>query len=64
MGGTGVRRNSRRAVRVGIGLAVTALLATAGLSTVGGAAVPAADPGITAKTITLGYIYPATGAAA
>jgi len=64
MGGTEVRRNSRRAVRVGIGLAVTALLATAGLSTVGGAAVPAADPGITAKTITLGYIYPATGAAA
>jgi branched-chain amino acid transport system substrate-binding protein len=64
MGGTEVRRNSRRGVRVGIGLAVTALLATAGLSTVSGAAVPAADPGLTAKTITLGYIYPATGAAA
>jgi ABC-type branched-subunit amino acid transport system substrate-binding protein len=31
---------------------------------VGGAAVPSADPGVTAKTITLGYIYPATGAAA
>jgi branched-chain amino acid transport system substrate-binding protein len=64
MGGTDVRRNARRGGRAGICLVVVTLLLTAGLATVGGATVRAADPGVTAKTITLGYIYPATGVAA
>jgi hypothetical protein len=64
MGGNDVRRNARRGGRAGICLVVVILLMTAGLATVGGATVRAADPGVTAKTITLGYIYPATGVAA
>jgi ABC-type branched-subunit amino acid transport system substrate-binding protein len=64
MGGTTLRRNERRGMCVGLCLAIAALLSTAGLSAVGGASVPAADEGVTAKTITLGYIYPATGVAA
>ena len=63
MGGRPMR-GSRRRARVVTGLAVAALLATAGLSSVGGAGVPAADPGVTAKAIKLGYIYPASGVAA
>jgi len=43
---------------------VVAALATAGLASTSGAAVPAADPGVTNKTVTIGYIYPATGVAA
>jgi ABC-type branched-subunit amino acid transport system substrate-binding protein len=64
MGGPKLRRNERRAARTGLVLAIATLLATAGFSAVGGAAVRTADPGVTAKTITLGYIYPATGVAA
>jgi ABC-type branched-subunit amino acid transport system substrate-binding protein len=40
------------------------LLAMAALPTMGGAAVRAADEGVTAKTIKIGFIYPATGVAA
>jgi len=64
MGGIEMRRNARRGARAGIGLIASTLLVTAGLATVGGAAVRATDPGVTAKTITLGYIYPGTGVAA
>jgi branched-chain amino acid transport system substrate-binding protein len=42
---------------------VAAVLATATLSSAAGAAA-AADPGVTNKTVTLGFIYPATGVAA
>jgi branched-chain amino acid transport system substrate-binding protein len=50
-------------VRAAVGLGVVAALATFGLATVGGASVPDADPGVTAKEIKLGYISPETGAA-
>jgi branched-chain amino acid transport system substrate-binding protein len=40
------------------------LLATTALATTGGGAVPAADEGVTAKAIKIGFIYPATGVAA
>jgi len=53
-----------RRLRAVIGGAIVAGAATIGLTTVSGAAVPAADPGVTAKTVTVGYIYPATGVAA
>jgi branched-chain amino acid transport system substrate-binding protein len=56
---TGTRR-----VRAIVGAGIVAALATVGLATVSGAAVPAVDPGVTAKSVKLGYIYPATGAAA
>jgi ABC-type branched-subunit amino acid transport system substrate-binding protein len=64
MGGSEVRRNSRRGVRLGLSLTVAALLVGVGLTTVGAASVSAADEGVTGKTITLGFIYPATGVAA
>ena len=64
MGGNEVRRNSRRGVRLGLCLAVAAVLGTVGLTTASGASVPTADEGVTGKTITLGFIYPATGVAA
>ena len=64
MGGSEVRRNSRRGVRLGVSLTVAALLVGVGLTTVGAASVSAADEGVTGKTITLGFIYPATGVAA
>ena len=64
MGGSEVRRNSRRGVRLGLCLAVAAVLGTVGLTTASGASVPTADEGVTGKTITLGFIYPATGVAA
>lgn len=44
-------------------VAVLALV-TVGLAGLGGAAAPAADPGVTDKQITIGYIYSGTGAAA
>jgi ABC-type branched-subunit amino acid transport system substrate-binding protein len=53
-----------RRVRAVIGGAVVVTTATIGLATVSGASVPAADPGVTGKTVTIGYIYPATGVAA
>jgi branched-chain amino acid transport system substrate-binding protein len=58
-----VNVRSRR-LRAVIGGAVVAGTATFGLATMSGAAVPAADPGVTDKTVTVGYIYPATGVAA
>ena len=64
MGGSEVRRNSRRGVRLGLGLTVAAVLGAVGLTTASGASVPTADEGVTGKTITLGFIYPATGVAA
>jgi ABC-type branched-subunit amino acid transport system substrate-binding protein len=51
-------------VRAVVGVGVVAALATVGLASVGGAPTPAADPGVTAKDITIGYIYPGTGVAA
>jgi branched-chain amino acid transport system substrate-binding protein len=56
--------NVRRGGRAAICTAVAGLLLIAGLSTAGGATVRAADEGVTNKTITLGFIYPATGVAA
>jgi branched-chain amino acid transport system substrate-binding protein len=50
-------------VRAVVGAGVVAALATVGLASVGGAAL-AADPGVTDTAVTVGYIYPATGAAA
>jgi branched-chain amino acid transport system substrate-binding protein len=64
MGGTTVRTNAGRRAGVGLGLAVAMLLATTALATTGGAAVPAADEGVAAKTIKIGLIYPGTGLAA
>ncbi len=59
-----MRKHARRRVGVGLGLAVAMVLATTALATVGGAAVPGADEGITKKAIKIGFIYPATGVAA
>lgn len=59
-----MKSNRSRRVRAAVGVAVVAVLGTTGLASVGGAATPAADPGVTAKEIKLGYIYPATGVAA
>ena len=59
-----VRKHARRRVGVGLGLAVAMLVATCGLATTGGAAVAAADEGVTPKEIKIGFIYPATGVAA
>ena len=56
-------KRSRR-LRAVIGGTVVAATATIGLANVGGAAVKSADPGVTDKTVTIGYIYPATGVAA
>ncbi len=50
-------------VRAVVGAGVVAVLATVGLTSVGGAA-ESSDPGVTAKEIKLGYISPETGAAA
>ncbi len=66
MGGTKVQRNARR--RAGaVALGSRSWLCVAGgrrLPTAGGAAVRAADEGVTSKAIKLGFIYPATGVAA
>jgi len=51
-------------MRAAIGVGVVAALASLGLATASGAAVKAADPGVTDKSVKLGYIYPATGVAA
>ena len=56
--------NTSRRLRAVIGGVVVAATATIGLATASGAAVRAADPGVTDKTVTIGYIYPATGVAA
>ena len=64
MGGTMVRKHARRRAGVGLGLAVAMLIATTALATTGGAAVPAADEGVTPKAIKIGFIYPASGVAA
>ena len=56
--------HGRRSVRLVAGALLTAALATLGLSSVGGAAAPAAEEGVTSKTVTLGLVYPATGVAA
>ena len=58
-----MRRNARRGARLGLCLAVAAVLGTVGLTTASGASAPTADEGVTGKTITLGFIYPATGVA-
>jgi branched-chain amino acid transport system substrate-binding protein len=50
-------------VRALVGAGVVAVLATAGLTSVGGAA-ESSDPGVTSKEIKIGYISPQTGAAA
>ena len=55
---------TRQPARAGFCFTIVALLATVGLSSVGSAAAPAADPGVTDKAITLGFIYTATGIAA
>jgi hypothetical protein len=55
---------TRRGARIGLCFAIATLIVSVGLSSVGSAAVPAADPGVTAKAISLGFIYPATGLAA
>ena len=64
MGGTKVRRSVRRRVGAAVCAVVAATFAIVALPTTGGAAVRAADEGVTGKTIKLGYIYPATGVAA
>jgi branched-chain amino acid transport system substrate-binding protein len=51
-------------VRAAVGAGVVAVLTATGLASVGGATTPAADPGVSAKELKLGYIYPATGVAA
>jgi branched-chain amino acid transport system substrate-binding protein len=58
-----VSKASRR-LRAVVGGVVVAATATVGLASAGGAAERAADPGVTDKTVTIGYIYPATGVAA
>jgi branched-chain amino acid transport system substrate-binding protein len=55
--------NAQRGIRAAVCLVVAAIT-TAALSTAGGAVEPATDPGIAAKTIKLGYLYPGTGVAA
>jgi branched-chain amino acid transport system substrate-binding protein len=62
-GGTRAMQQRTR-MRALIGGGVVAALATVGLATASGAAVRAADPGVTDKDVTIGYIYPATGVAA
>jgi branched-chain amino acid transport system substrate-binding protein len=64
MGGTKVQRNARRRAGAVLWAVIVALVAMAALPTAGGAAVRAADPGVTSKAIKLGFIYPATGVAA
>ena len=63
-GGTTVRRNTRRRAGLGLGLVIVMALATTALATTSGAAVPAAEEGVTAKTIKIGFISPETGLAA
>jgi branched-chain amino acid transport system substrate-binding protein len=53
-----------RRIRVAVAGGLVAAVATIGLATASGAAVRAADPGVTDNSVTVGYIYPATGAAA
>jgi branched-chain amino acid transport system substrate-binding protein len=59
-----VEKKRATRLRAVVGAGIVAGLATVGLSTTSGAAVKAADPGVTDKTVTIGYIYPATGVAA
>jgi ABC-type branched-subunit amino acid transport system substrate-binding protein len=53
-----------RRVRTIVGGGIVAALATVGLATASGAAVPRQEEGVTAKAVKLGFIYPATGLAA
>jgi branched-chain amino acid transport system substrate-binding protein len=57
-----IQRSGR--VRAVVGAGVVAALATVGLASASGASVPKADPGVTDNSVTVGYIYPATGVAA
>ncbi len=59
-----MKRNVRRGGRAAVCAAVAGMLLVAGLSAAGSATVRAADEGVTAKAVTLGFIYPATGVAA
>jgi ABC-type branched-subunit amino acid transport system substrate-binding protein len=63
MGGTHSRRNTGRSVRAALCLIIVAAFVGAVLPAPGGAAA-APEPGVTDKTITLGFIYTATGVAA
>lgn len=56
--------NRSRRMVAAVGIMAAALAGVSALATGGGATTRAADPGVTAKAIKLGYIYPATGAAA
>jgi branched-chain amino acid transport system substrate-binding protein len=58
-----MRGTARRALRAGICTAVAAVLVTAGLASVSGAAVRH-DDGVTDKSIKIGFVYTATGVAA
>jgi branched-chain amino acid transport system substrate-binding protein len=54
-----------RRVRTVVAGGIVAALATVGLATASGAAVPSQqDDGVTAKAVKIGFIYPATGLAA
>ena len=51
-------------LRAVVGGTVVAALATVGLASVSGAAESTTDPGVTANSVKIGFIYPATGVAA
>ena len=55
-------RRKRSPVSLGV-VALAALIAIYGLTSVGAGVAAAADPGVTAKDITIGYIFSQTGAA-
>ena len=64
MGGSHSRGNGRRRATVWTCAVIAALFATILAPTSGVASVRAAEEGVTAKDVTLGFIYPATGVAA
>lgn len=51
-------------MRAVAGIGVVAIVVTIGLAGVGVASVRATDPGVTDTSVTIGYVYPATGVAA
>ena len=57
-------KNTRTRLRAVVGGGIVAALATVGLASVSGAAESTTDPGVTANSVKIGYIYPATGVAA
>ncbi len=63
MGGSRKGSHARRRTIAAVGAAMVASLAVTLLPSVGNAATPRADDGVTAKAIKLGFIYPATGLA-